>query len=109
MKEITIREVCGDYALDLALDNGHTFVFYFNSRQNALTVKRIIEVDMSVPNAATVCDMQEVVRCKDCKSNPNIRTLTKGMLWCRKFRAEVHPNDFCSYGERKGGANNGSE
>ena len=46
-------------------------------------------------------DVVEVVRCKDCKSNPNIGTLTKGMLWCRKFRAEVHPNDFCSYGERK--------
>jgi hypothetical protein len=46
-------------------------------------------------------DVVEVVRCKDCKSNPNIKTLTKGMFWCRKFRAEVHPNDFCSYGERK--------
>lgn len=50
---------------------------------------------------APTADVEKVVRCKDCKSNPNIKTLTKGMLWCRKFRAEVHPNDFCSYGERR--------
>ena len=55
------------------------------------------------PNLSKIpeADVVEVVRCKDCKSNPNIKTLTKGILWCRKFRAEVHPNDFCSYGERK--------
>ena len=46
-------------------------------------------------------DAVEVVRCKDCVNNPRISTKTKGMVWCRKFRSEVRPNDFCSYGERR--------
>lgn len=62
-----IREICGDWALDINNFNGGKITIYFNSRQNALNVKRILEVDNSIPNAATVCDMQEVVRCKDCK------------------------------------------
>ena len=61
-----ISEICGDWALDINNFNGGKITIYFNSRQNALNVKRILEVDGSIPNAATVCDMQEVVRCKDC-------------------------------------------
>lgn len=59
------REICGDWALDIHLPD-ETVTIYFNSRQNAENVKRIIETDMSVPNVATVCDMVEVVRCEDC-------------------------------------------
>lgn len=59
-----IREICGDWALDIMADEKVTI--YFNSRQNALNVKRILEVDDSIPNAATVCDMKEVVKCKEC-------------------------------------------
>lgn len=55
-----VREICGDWALDINNFNGGKITIYFNSRQNALNVKRILEVDDSVPNAATVCDMQEV-------------------------------------------------
>ena len=62
-----VREICGDWALDINNFNGGKITIYFNSRQNALNVKRILEVDDSIPNAATVCDMQEVVRCKDCR------------------------------------------
>jgi len=101
MGDYIITDICGDYALtDKATDQ----IFIFNSLTNAETVKRILEVDGSKPNVATVCDMEEIVRCKNCKNNPNLKTLTKGMLWCRKFRAEVHQNDYCSYGERKDGA-----
>ena len=46
-------------------------------------------------------DVVKVVRCKDCVSCPDIKTLTKGCVWCRKFRAEVYPLDYCSYGERR--------
>ena len=56
-----IREICGDWALDIDNFNGGKITIYFNSRQNALNVKRILEVDDSIPNAATVCDMQEEV------------------------------------------------
>ena len=56
-------------------------------------VRRAIE---QTPTA----DVVEVVRCKDCKENPNyIRA--KGMCWCRKFKSNVHKTGFCSYGERK--------
>lgn len=61
-----IREICGDWALDIDNFNGGKITIFFNSRKNALNVKRILEVDDSIPNVATVCDMQEVVRCRDC-------------------------------------------
>jgi len=46
-------------------------------------------------------DVVEVVKCKDCKNRPDIGTKTKGMVWCRKFCTEVHPNGYCNYGERR--------
>lgn len=57
-----VREICGDWALDIDNFNGGKITIYFNSRQNALNVKRILKVDGSIPNAATVCNMQEVKR-----------------------------------------------
>lgn len=66
MKGIEIRDFMGDYALDIPMGEGCVHTIYFNSRRNAEMVKRIMEVDDSVPNAATVCDVVEVVRCKDC-------------------------------------------
>lgn len=42
-KELKIRDVCGDYALDIPDYNGSN-----------------IEIDGSKPNEATVCDMQEI-------------------------------------------------
>lgn len=97
-----IREICGDWALEIfqyPAPRKPTIVF-FNSRQNALNVKRILEVDDSIPNAATVCDMQEVVRCKDCKY------LMFSDMYGECSQAHmgiVRPDDFCSYGERKEG------
>lgn len=53
-------------------------------------------------------DVVEVVRCKDCK-------YWGGVIFgyiCRRFsgttiRNETRENDYCSFGERKGGADNG--
>ena len=59
-KELKIREVCGDYALDIPFADGSVNTIYFNSKRNAETVKHIIEVDGSKPNEATVCDMREI-------------------------------------------------
>lgn len=50
---------------------------------------------------APAVDAVEVVRCKVCVNNPRIGTKTKGMVWCRKFKNEVRPDGFCSYGERR--------
>lgn len=61
----------------------------------------ILEVDDSIPNAATVCDMQDVVRCKDCKyyQDNNNGHPHDECKWCQ----DETPNadDFCSCGERK--------
>lgn len=59
-QELKIREVCGDYALDIPFADGSVNTIYFNSKRNAETVKHIIEVDGSKPNNATVCEMEEV-------------------------------------------------
>lgn len=95
MKGITIRDFMGDYALDIPMGEGCVHTIYFNSRRNAETVKRIMEVDDSVPNAATVCDMVEVVRCKDCKHF--VSEVCRHDLAMNLSRGD----DFCSYGERK--------
>lgn len=47
-------------------------------------------------------DFMPIVRCKDCKH----RDEKCGMgerRWCRILKMSTVPNDFCSYGERKGG------
>ena len=59
-KELKIRDICGYYALDIPNYNGSNFTLYFNSKKNAENVKRIIEIDGSKPNEATVCEMQEI-------------------------------------------------
>lgn len=62
--KLKIREVCGDYALDIPFADGSVNTIYFNSKRNAEAVKHIIEVDGSKPNEATVCDMREIKRGK---------------------------------------------
>ncbi len=93
-----IREICGDWALDVF--GGGKVTIYFNSRQNALNVKRILEVDDSIPNAATVCDMQEVVRCKDCRYSSLPAERGEGEVYCESFEWYMPEKGFCSCGER---------
>ena len=90
-----IREICGDYALDVEYSKDFTFTMFFNSRRNAETVKRCIEVDDSVPNVATAVDFVEVVRCKDCKHCDHGVCIHD--FACNLIRAD----DYCSYGERR--------
>ena len=96
-----IGEICGDWALDIYQHSGEKpITVYFNSRQNALNVKRILEVDDSIPNAATVCDMQEVVRCKDGRlATEDI--MIDGWYHCCNNDMIHKPDAFCCYGERK--------
>lgn len=102
MKGIEIRDFCGDYALDIPMGDRSVYTIYFNSRRNAETVKRIMEADDSIPNAATVCDMVEVVRCKDCVNYCGFEHCKNGICDKDVFnKRAVYPTDFCSYGERK--------
>lgn len=57
--KLKIREICGDYALDILFADGSVDTIYFNSKRNAETVKHIIEVDNSKPNNATVCEIDK--------------------------------------------------
>ena len=52
-------------------------------------------------------DVIQVVRCRDCKYRKYDDIF--GTLWCNlnSCTKRVKPDDFCSYGERKEGANNG--
>lgn len=86
-----IREIYGDWALDV-FDGGKVRI-YFNSRQNALNVKRILEVDASIPNAATACDMVEVVRCKDCK-------WWRENGFCKCNLMDTADDFYCAYAEK---------
>lgn len=109
MKTVSdIRDFLGDYAIDIEYSKDYTFTMFFNSRRNAETVKRCIEVDDSVPNAATAVDFVEVVRCKDCKHNVanwehdelDIGDYTD--ITCDYFMTDgMEADDYCSRGERK--------
>ena len=54
----------------------------------------------SVPAA----DVVPVVRCKDCE---NAQNECGGMIICRVYKHIMWLHDFCSYGKRKDGADNG--
>ena len=105
-----IRDVCGDYAIDIEYSKDFTFTMYFNSRRNATTVKRCVEVDDSVPNVATAVDFVEVVRCKDCKhcEIPTCPITGIEVYFCRYGikPMEVNDNFYCGHGERKDGNEN---
>lgn len=94
-----IREICGDYAIDIEYSKDFTFTMFFNSRRNAETVKRCIEVDDSVPNVATAVDFVEVVRCKDCKHYNHLYECCKNSSGMRFVKL----NGYCSHGERSEG------
>lgn len=113
-----IREICGDYAFDVEYHADNVFTMFFNSRRNAETVKRCIEIDDSVPNVATAVDFVEVVRCKDCKFNvanmeidENDGTDYSGKdIVCSYFMTDgMEENDYCSRGERRENENTTNE
>ena len=62
------------------------------------------DVIMMIKTAPTV-DAVPVVRCKDCTHC----VMYRGVPFCNKWRTfpDIELNDFCSYGERKEGADNG--
>ena len=101
-----IRDFCGDYAFKVKYSEDNEFTMFFNSRRNAETVKRCIEVDDSVPNVATPVDFVEVVRCKDC-AHLEIINSKEIYARCRMTDLEFKPFDidarkhYCSYGERR--------
>lgn len=69
---------------------------------DAETWHRCIEI--STINSQPTIDAVEVVRCKECIYAENARVNEKGFTICEASNMEITENDFCSYGERKEGA-----
>ena len=81
--------------------NGYTFVVNKEDVHNATD-------DMFVDAAALlpVSDLVPVVRCGECKYY--IRELmSQGSWWCECLERGEYEKHFCSYGQRKEGADNG--
>ena len=77
----------------------------FNSRRNAETVKRCLEVDGSIPNVATPVDFVEVVRCKDCayfdKDAGKCGDIDEPCGYCRYCGCCTNDDGYCHRGERR--------
>ena len=63
-------------------------------------------IAMEIVASPPVADVVPVVRCKDCKYLVNATVNDNGFLICEISDMEITPDDFCSYGKRKDGADN---
>ena len=48
-------------------------------------------------------DVAPVIRCEECRYYQNAKINKKGFLICPASGMEITEDDYCSYGERKGG------
>lgn len=64
----------------------------------------ICGVAMIIKYEPTVEDAVVVVRCKDCKFYKGAEVNERGFLVCPASGMEITDYDYCSYGERKEGA-----
>lgn len=48
-KELKIRDICGDYALDIPFADGSVNTIYFNSKRNAETVSILSKLTVVNP------------------------------------------------------------
>jgi hypothetical protein len=76
---------------------------------NSVSYSSVQKAILDAPTA----DVVEVVRCKDCKHYKlrNVASTYKPSKPCclRSAASKVSENDFCSFGERKEGTENGSK
>lgn len=63
---------------------------------------------------APAADVAPVVRCRECKHCRELNRKDRieeayadGVLWCTNQLDGVWPDDYCSYGERRGGGEDG--
>lgn len=85
--------------------------------ERSVAIAKFTALEVTEPNA-TMADAKRVladipavgvatlVRCKVCKYLANATVNSNGFLICHVNGMEIAPDDFCSYGERKDGADN---
>lgn len=66
-----------------------------------------IETVLEYAEQLPTVDAEVVVRCKDCKYLVDAVVNANGFLICDINDMEIKPEDFCSYGERRGGGEDG--
>lgn len=78
-------------------DTGHANTLFINGIESVMEYAELLPTVDAVP----------VVRCKDCKYLVDAVVNANGFLICDINDMEINPEDFCSYGERRGGGEDG--
>ena len=85
----------------------------YSGNKKAIYLEAILAVK-SILHSAKPIDAVPVVRCRECKYSRINHLMKKDILSCEnidvcgeEYLFERNPNDFCSYGEREEGADNG--
>lgn len=93
----------------LLKDISESVVFTVRGDKPSLEIRGANKVIDRIKSAPTA-DVVEIVRCKNCEFYKlrNVSSRYKPTKPCclRKAAIKVNEDDFCSYGERKEGANN---
>lgn len=90
-----MRLIDADRAMEIVRDQGIAHPNAYHLTNYAMLILR---------EAPTV-DAVEVTRCRECKYHED--TSVTGFKHCCLIDKTVRYNDFCSYGKRKEGADNG--
>ena len=89
------RLIDADRALEIVRDQGIAHPNAYHLTNYATLILR---------EAQTV-DAVEVLRCRECKYHED--TSVTGLEHCCLYGLTMRYNDFCSYGKREGGSDNG--
>ena len=106
MKRMAKKFIDADVLFTSITDNHYFIVSKYNSVDYGMFTTGIKQAIDEMPAA----DVIEVVRCKDCKYLTADTLDQKAVYFCTQnafAKRRVRLDDFCSYGERKDGDNNG--
>ena len=95
-----VREKVANRKLLIDADKLLTNAITISNSEGQATWSAVSTIDIL---AASIVDVVEIVRCRDCKYHED--TSVTEYEHCCLIGKTVRYNDFCSYGERKEGAN----
>lgn len=98
--QIIVEEIAGKPYYSIMYWNGIGMHIGYSSYELE-NVRRWLNEEFEVNRNA---DVAPVVRCKDCKyAYINSFSVASGVVFCSSSMKAMQQDDFCSYGERKGG------